>query len=111
MHPGSFGGICIHCGQKVDGESGVSFGYIHKVKIVCNDYLGDTNKIDLDGYCCRISEWLLDQVEIFVKKQIPDSVIMPNKYSTTYVGYISIHLNGWLSTAIGSVGLRSQVYK
>ncbi|RHN74387.1 putative protein-serine/threonine phosphatase [Medicago truncatula] len=30
MHPGSFGGICIHCGQKVDGESGVSFGYIHK---------------------------------------------------------------------------------
>jgi len=56
MHPGSFGGICIHCGQKVDGESGVSFGYIHKVKIVCNDYLGDTNKIDLDGYCCRISE-------------------------------------------------------
>ncbi|KEH38217.1 carboxy-terminal domain phosphatase-like protein [Medicago truncatula] len=30
MHPGSFGGICIHCGQKVDGESGVSFGYIRK---------------------------------------------------------------------------------
>ncbi|XP_013464179.2 RNA polymerase II C-terminal domain phosphatase-like 4 [Medicago truncatula] len=30
MHPGSFGGICIHCGQKVDAESGVSFGYIHK---------------------------------------------------------------------------------
>lgn len=30
-HPGSFGNMCIRCGQKVDGESGVTFGYIHKV--------------------------------------------------------------------------------
>lgn len=30
-HPGSFGNMCIRCGQKLDGESGVTFGYIHKV--------------------------------------------------------------------------------
>ncbi|MED6125002.1 hypothetical protein PIB30_064351 [Stylosanthes scabra] len=30
-HPGSFGDMCIRCGQKLDGESGVTFGYIHKV--------------------------------------------------------------------------------
>ncbi|KAG4929783.1 hypothetical protein AAZX31_17G072600 [Glycine max] len=29
-HPGSFGNMCIRCGQKLDGESGVTFGYIHK---------------------------------------------------------------------------------
>ncbi|KAL1336659.1 hypothetical protein HN51_031027 [Arachis hypogaea] len=29
-HPGSFGDMCIRCGQKLDGESGVTFGYIHK---------------------------------------------------------------------------------
>jgi RNA polymerase II C-terminal domain phosphatase-like 3/4 len=58
MHPGSFGGICIHCGQKVDGESGVPFGYIHKVQIVSNDYLGDTNNIDLDS--CRMSQFSND---------------------------------------------------
>ncbi|CAI8611388.1 unnamed protein product [Vicia faba] len=29
-HPGSFGNMCICCGQKLDEESGVTFGYIHK---------------------------------------------------------------------------------
>ncbi|KAF1887457.1 hypothetical protein Lal_00040511 [Lupinus albus] len=29
-HPGSFGNMCIRCGQKLNGESGVTFGYIHK---------------------------------------------------------------------------------
>ncbi|KAJ1379759.1 Reticulon [Sesbania bispinosa] len=29
-HPGSFGNMCIRCGQKMVGESGVTFGYIHK---------------------------------------------------------------------------------
>ncbi|XP_050920818.1 RNA polymerase II C-terminal domain phosphatase-like 4 isoform X3 [Lathyrus oleraceus] len=29
-HPGSFGDMCICCGQKLDEESGVTFGYIHK---------------------------------------------------------------------------------
>ncbi|XP_061356677.1 RNA polymerase II C-terminal domain phosphatase-like 4 isoform X3 [Gastrolobium bilobum] len=29
-HPGSFGHMCIRCGQKLDGDSGVTFGYIHK---------------------------------------------------------------------------------
>ncbi|CAL0320138.1 unnamed protein product [Lupinus luteus] len=29
-HPGSFGNMCIRCGQKLDGESGVTLSYIHK---------------------------------------------------------------------------------
>lgn len=34
-HPGIMGGMCIRCGQKVENESGVAFGYIHKV--IVND--------------------------------------------------------------------------
>ncbi|XP_052109250.1 RNA polymerase II C-terminal domain phosphatase-like 4 [Arachis duranensis] len=30
IHPGSFGDMCIRYGQKLDSESGVTFGYIHK---------------------------------------------------------------------------------
>lgn len=30
-HPGSFGDMCIICGQRLEQESGVTFGYIHKV--------------------------------------------------------------------------------
>jgi RNA polymerase II C-terminal domain phosphatase-like 3/4 len=37
-HPGSFGDMCICCGQKLDGESGVTFGYIHKVYIFSDNY-------------------------------------------------------------------------
>lgn len=33
-HPGSFGSMCIRCGQMLDGESGVTFGYIHKVQVL-----------------------------------------------------------------------------
>lgn len=34
-HPGVIGGMCIRCGQKTDGEqSGVAFGYIHKVSLL-----------------------------------------------------------------------------
>lgn len=29
-HPGSFEGLCIHCGEKMDGDSGLTFGYIQK---------------------------------------------------------------------------------
>ncbi|PNX94655.1 RNA polymerase II C-terminal domain phosphatase 4-like protein, partial [Trifolium pratense] len=29
-HPGTFGKLCISCGEILDGESGVTFGYIHK---------------------------------------------------------------------------------
>ncbi|RHN73901.1 putative protein-serine/threonine phosphatase [Medicago truncatula] len=29
-HPGSFECLCIRCGQKIDGDSGLTFGYIHK---------------------------------------------------------------------------------
>ena len=30
-HPGSFGNMCIRCGQRLEEETGVTFGYIHKV--------------------------------------------------------------------------------
>lgn len=35
MHPGVIGGMCIRCGEKTDeGQSGVAFGYIHKVSLL-----------------------------------------------------------------------------
>ncbi|XVF47602.1 hypothetical protein PTKIN_Ptkin03bG0123100 [Pterospermum kingtungense] len=36
-HPGSFGQMCIICGQRLDDESGVTFGYIHKGLRLGND--------------------------------------------------------------------------
>ena len=33
-HPGSFGDMCILCGQRLEAESGVTFGYIHKVFLI-----------------------------------------------------------------------------
>lgn len=30
-HPGSFGDMCFLCGQRLIEQSGVTFGYIHKV--------------------------------------------------------------------------------
>ncbi|XP_068655065.1 RNA polymerase II C-terminal domain phosphatase-like 4 [Aristolochia californica] len=29
-HPGMFGGMCMACGQVIDDDSGIAFGYIHK---------------------------------------------------------------------------------
>ncbi|GAV83120.1 NIF domain-containing protein/PTCB-BRCT domain-containing protein [Cephalotus follicularis] len=36
-HPGSFGDMCILCGQRLVEESGVTFGYIHKGLRLGND--------------------------------------------------------------------------
>ncbi|XP_015892748.2 RNA polymerase II C-terminal domain phosphatase-like 4 isoform X1 [Ziziphus jujuba] len=36
-HPGSFGDMCIICGQRLEQESGVTFGYIHKGLRLNND--------------------------------------------------------------------------
>ncbi|KAL2534828.1 RNA polymerase II C-terminal domain phosphatase-like 4 [Abeliophyllum distichum] len=36
-HPGIIGGMCIRCGQTMDDESGVAFGYIHKNLRLGND--------------------------------------------------------------------------
>ena len=38
-HPGSFGEMCILCGQRLQAESGVTFGYIHKVYVLWDYYL------------------------------------------------------------------------
>ncbi|KAL3533090.1 hypothetical protein ACH5RR_006611 [Cinchona calisaya] len=36
-HPGVIGGLCIQCGQKMDDESGVAFGYIYKNLRLANE--------------------------------------------------------------------------
>ncbi|KVH97632.1 BRCT domain-containing protein [Cynara cardunculus var. scolymus] len=36
-HPGVIGGMCIKCGEKMDNQSGVAFGYIHKDLRLAND--------------------------------------------------------------------------
>lgn len=33
-HPGAIGGMCIKCGHKIEDESSVSLGYIHKVLLL-----------------------------------------------------------------------------
>ncbi|XP_054822636.1 RNA polymerase II C-terminal domain phosphatase-like 4 isoform X2 [Prosopis cineraria] len=46
-HPGSFGDMCIRCGQKLDGESGVTFGYIHKGLRLHNEEISRLRDTDM----------------------------------------------------------------
>nr|GMD37772.1 RNA polymerase II C-terminal domain phosphatase-like 4 [Ipomoea batatas] len=46
-HPGVIGGMCILCGQLVDDESGVSFGYIHKNLRLTYDEIARLREKDL----------------------------------------------------------------
>ncbi|XP_019234536.1 PREDICTED: RNA polymerase II C-terminal domain phosphatase-like 4 [Nicotiana attenuata] len=46
-HPGVMGGMCIRCGQKVENESGVAFGYIHKNLRLADDEIARLRDKDL----------------------------------------------------------------
>ncbi|MCE3052191.1 hypothetical protein HAX54_051779 [Datura stramonium] len=46
-HPGVMGGMCIRCGQKVEDESGVAFGYIHKNLRLADDEVARLRDKDL----------------------------------------------------------------
>ncbi|KAK9275924.1 hypothetical protein L1049_023198 [Liquidambar formosana] len=46
-HPGFFGAMCILCGQRMDDESGVTFGYIHKELRLGNDEIARLRKTDM----------------------------------------------------------------
>ncbi|CAH9057087.1 unnamed protein product [Cuscuta epithymum] len=47
IHPGVIGGMCIRCGQLMDNESGVSFGYIHKNLRLTSDEVARLREKDL----------------------------------------------------------------
>ncbi|KAE8124513.1 hypothetical protein FH972_019391 [Carpinus fangiana] len=47
MHPGSFGDMCILCGQRLAEESGVTFGYIHKGLRLQNDEIARLRNTDM----------------------------------------------------------------
>lgn len=49
-HPGSFGEMCIRCGQKLDGESGVTFGYIHKGLRLHDEEISRLRNSDMKKY-------------------------------------------------------------
>ncbi|GMY35638.1 RNA polymerase II C-terminal domain phosphatase-like 4 [Fagus crenata] len=46
-HPGSFGDMCILCGQRLAAESGVTFGYIHKGLRLQNDEIDRLRNTDM----------------------------------------------------------------
>ncbi|PIN20577.1 TFIIF-interacting CTD phosphatase [Handroanthus impetiginosus] len=46
-HPGVYAGMCMKCGQKVDDETGVPFGYIHKNLRLANDEVARLRDKDL----------------------------------------------------------------
>ncbi|KAL4272804.1 hypothetical protein GQ457_13G028110 [Hibiscus cannabinus] len=46
-HPGSLKQMCIICGQRVDEESGVTFGYIHKGLRLSNDEIVRLRSTDM----------------------------------------------------------------
>lgn len=46
-HPGSFGNMCIRCGQRLEEETGVTFGYIHKGLRLNNDEIVRLRSTDM----------------------------------------------------------------
>ncbi|XP_024030539.1 RNA polymerase II C-terminal domain phosphatase-like 4 [Morus notabilis] len=46
-HPGSFGDMCILCGQRLEEETGVTFGYIHKGLRLNNDEIVRLRSTDM----------------------------------------------------------------
>nr|GEW16236.1 RNA polymerase II C-terminal domain phosphatase-like 4 [Tanacetum cinerariifolium] len=46
-HPGVIGGMCIKCGEKIDNQSGVAFGYIHKDLTLTDDEVARVRDRDL----------------------------------------------------------------
>ncbi|XP_011078409.1 RNA polymerase II C-terminal domain phosphatase-like 4 [Sesamum indicum] len=46
-HPGVYAGMCMRCGQKMDDESGVAFGYIHKNLRLADDEIARLRDKDL----------------------------------------------------------------
>ncbi|KAK7265100.1 hypothetical protein RJT34_32716 [Clitoria ternatea] len=58
-HPGSFGNMCIRCGQKLDGESGVTFGYIHKGLRLHDEEISRLRSTDVKNLLCRKKLYLV----------------------------------------------------
>ncbi|XP_027333663.1 RNA polymerase II C-terminal domain phosphatase-like 4 isoform X3 [Abrus precatorius] len=58
-HPGSFGNMCIRCGQKLDGESGVTFGYIHKGLRLHDEEISRLRDTDMKSLLCRKKLYLV----------------------------------------------------
>ncbi|KAK7388359.1 hypothetical protein VNO78_23175 [Psophocarpus tetragonolobus] len=58
-HPGSFGNMCIRCGQKLDGESGVTFGYIHKGLRLQDEEICRLRDTDMKSLLCRKKLYLV----------------------------------------------------
>lgn len=58
-HPGSFGEMCIRCGQKLDGESGVTFGYIHKGLRLHDEEISRLRNTDMKKYLCSKKLYLV----------------------------------------------------
>ncbi|KAG5103919.1 hypothetical protein JHK82_040889 [Glycine max] len=58
-HPGSFGNMCIRCGQKLDGESGVTFGYIHKGLRLHDEEISRLRNTDMKSLLCRKKLYLV----------------------------------------------------
>nr|XP_043613534.1 RNA polymerase II C-terminal domain phosphatase-like 4 [Erigeron canadensis] len=46
-HPGFIGGMCLKCGEKMDNQSGIAFGYIHKDLRLANDEIARLRERDL----------------------------------------------------------------
>ncbi|XP_057415505.1 RNA polymerase II C-terminal domain phosphatase-like 4 isoform X2 [Lotus japonicus] len=58
-HPGSFGSLCIRCGQKLDEEYGVSFGYIHKGLRLHDEEISRLRNKDMKNLLCQKKLYLV----------------------------------------------------
>ncbi|KAI3744321.1 hypothetical protein L1987_57400 [Smallanthus sonchifolius] len=58
-HPGVIGGMCIKCGEKMDNQSGIAFGYIHKDLRLANDEIVRLRDRDLKNLFSHKKRFLI----------------------------------------------------
>ncbi|PKI74357.1 hypothetical protein CRG98_005237 [Punica granatum] len=58
-HPGTFGNMCILCGQRIDEDSSVSLGYIHKGLRLANEEIVRLRNADTKNLLSRKRLYLI----------------------------------------------------
>ncbi|KAK6125230.1 hypothetical protein DH2020_041030 [Rehmannia glutinosa] len=76
-HPGVYAGMCMRCGQEMDDEFGVAFGYIHKKLRLANDEISRLRGKDLKNLLRRRKLYLILDLDhtLLHSARLPDFTV------------------------------------
>ncbi|XP_051148952.1 RNA polymerase II C-terminal domain phosphatase-like 4 isoform X2 [Andrographis paniculata] len=75
-HPGVYAGMCMKCGQKMDDEAGVAFGYIHKNLRLANEEIARLRDKDFKNLIRRRKLYLILDLDhtLLNSTRLPDII-------------------------------------